>query len=124
MNRMVKYFEPTFDFWGSQFMRPSIFENMISNFFERDYSQDSVKRTENGWQIKLIVPGVPKDKIDLKVEGQYLVLECKDENTAFRKRWSLSKDVIIENISAKLIDGVLTIDIEQKTPEVIQIKIA
>lgn len=88
----------------------------------------NVVRHENGYQLKLAVPGVPKSNISIEVvEGQLVVSATnsnQEENprfvrrefdyTSFKRSFTLHKNADTQNLKAAFENGILTIVIPDK----------
>lgn len=131
------FFEPFFDdFFGF----PSMNHEM--RHFDRLLKTD-VKEDENGYSLEIETPGVKRENINLDMNNGYLTVEIKQDNTneekdkkgnyIRRERYSGTVtrsyyvgDVKEEDISAKLDQGVLHIEIpkdkKQETKKRIEIK--
>ena len=81
---------------------------------------------ENGITLLADLPGVPRDKLDIKVEGDTLLVEgtvqlqtpdgleaiyAEVRAPRFRRSFSLSRELDTQRIDANLKDGVLTLRI-------------
>lgn len=93
--------------------------------------------------LKLEVPGIPADALDIRVEGRVLTVkgerkfenEVKEENFhrierrygSFTRSFSLPNTVDVENVDAQTADGVLTLTLAKKAeakPKQITVKAA
>ena len=97
----------------------------------------NILRLENGYQIQLAVPGVPKNQIQLQVLEGKLVISTKNENkentqrfvrkefdfSNFSRTFTLHKNADLENLKASFENGILTITIPDKEPETRKIEI-
>jgi len=121
-----------------------IFNNMLRNFPSRlgsstDWPEVSsaelapsldIKDTEENYLINIEIPGVAKEDVDIRVDGNTLTIsgEKKQEKTeekenyhcierhygSFTRTLSLPEDANADNIDAKFKDGVLAIAIQRK----------
>jgi HSP20 family protein len=92
--------------------------------------------------LKLEVPGIPKDALDIRVEGRTLTVkgerkfeaEEKEENFyrierrygSFVRSFTLPNTVDVENVDAQAADGVLSISLAKKPeakPKQIEVKV-
>jgi HSP20 family protein len=92
--------------------------------------------------LKLEVPGIAKDALDIRVEGRTLTVkgerrfenEEKEENFhrierrfgSFARSFTLPNTVDVENVEAEAVDGVLSISLNKKPeakPKQIEVKI-
>lgn len=90
----------------------------------------NVLRTENGFELKLAIPGVPKDQIKIEVIDNQLVIATTNSTqekterfirqefdyTAFKRSFALHKNADTDNMKASFDQGVLTIVIPDKQP--------
>jgi len=85
-----------------------------------------VLEDDTGLTLRADLPGVPRDKLDLKVEGDTLQIEgaispqmpeglepvyAELRLARYRRRFTLSRELDAAHIDAKLADGVLTLRI-------------
>ena len=83
-------------------------------------SLESVSDDEDGWKVRLELPGYNKDEVKLSVDEGLLLIkaETDDENRAFlgkvERRVRVSEDVDVENIAARLENGILYLEIPQR----------
>lgn len=79
----------------------------------------SVEEDQKSYSVSLVVPGIPKDEIDVEVTGRRLRIayQSKKETGArlayqsFEKAWTVPEDADLERITADSIDGVLTVKV-------------
>ncbi len=126
-------------------------DSFLSDFF--DYSpvnrgyQDLMKtdliEKENGYEIKVNMPGYAKDNIKISLEKGYLTIEGhvekvdegseneeKKEKYLRRERYYgsitrsyyLGDDIAYENIKANFVDGVLSVNVQKVDPEKLETK--
>jgi HSP20 family protein len=107
-------------------------EPFNSHFFQRtSLPPVNIQETDKGWNIDLAVPGIPKEKIKIKLEHQVLTVSA--ENTEkeeihqpkyhrkefgfvhFERSFSLPTGVDADGIEAKQEEGVLHIFLPHKT---------
>lgn len=88
---------------------------------------------EKTYQMKVELPGVPPENVDIKLDGGVLTIsgekkeETVDDKTkthvkerrfgSFMRSMTLPEDADADNISASSKDGVLTVSIPRKAPE-------
>lgn len=75
------------------------------------YSSEKIIYGENGITLTVDVPGFTKQTIDLKVEDGILSLKGDNEGRKLSKQWRINdrEKFDMENISASVKDGVLTV---------------
>lgn len=94
----------------------------------------NVKETDKAYEIEIANPGFGKDETQIKVENGILYVSMtseskEDENnekkyhvqqwskSSYQESWNLPENVIEEQITAKNVDGVLTITLPKKEDE-------
>ena len=113
--------------YDDMFFSPMIFPK--SRFLSKNNSSMTIdmKETDKEYLIKVDLPGVEKDKIDISIDNNLLTISSErsnihnqdDDNFHFSERFygkisrsvSIPKNVDIENIFASYIDGVLNINL-------------
>ena len=86
-----------------------------------------ISETDNGFEVRAELPGVAKDDLSVSVKDNLLTLsgEKRQENSEdtqnfrrverrygnFQRRFTLSSDVVVDDIKADYTDGVLTLSI-------------
>ena len=97
----------------------------------------NVVRMENGYQVQLAVPGVPKNQIQIQVVEDQLVISATNPNqekemqyvrqefdySGFKRSFTLHKNADTENMRASFENGILSIMIPDKEPETRKIEI-
>ncbi len=123
---------------------PDVFRrNGFEDFFEDPFRmphpsvpamKTDVKETENGYELAIDLPGVPKENVQAELHDGYLTVTAstsqnndkQDENGRYIRRerfsGSYSRSFFVGNavteadIKAKFTDGVLRLDIPKKEP--------
>ena len=79
------------------------------------YAKAEIRQTEEGYAIDVLLPGFSKEEVNVKTEGEDLIMEAKTErklpkflNPHVKKTFQV-EDLDSESVSAKLEDGILTI---------------
>jgi len=92
-------------------------------------SQPETKTTKTNEQylLSMLLPGVPKESLDVEIHGQSLIVkhdaETNDEKnnfygfSSFEKRFVVPDDVVVKKISAVVKDGVLRVNLPRIQPE-------
>ena len=97
--------------------------NLLDNFFDDTFAirrmnemknQNEVTHDDDGATIKLKVPGFNKKSIDISVDSETLTIEGKTDDDSFVKRYSIDNKFDLDEIDAKVIDGLLTLSIPYK----------
>ena len=130
MDRMFDNFRTNFDdlFWPwSERTQPSTY--LIQ---KRTPPMDIIDKGDH-YEMKLEIPGIPKDKIDIQVTptGIEVKGECDENKEIKDKRWlrrecssmsfyrslELPEELKTEDVDAELKEGVLTIKLPKVTPK-------
>ena len=98
--------------------------SLINDFFNDDFatsiksfnnfSTSNVTHDDDGATIKLKVPGFNKKSIDISVDSETLTIEGKTDDDSFVKRYSIDNKFDLDEIDAKVVDGLLTLSIPYK----------
>jgi len=91
----------------------------------RNKSNHKIESGDDGVTLTMNVPGYNKKLIDISVEGETLIIEGKSNSgnpNGFTEQFALCDKHDSENISASVIDGVLTLSVPYQ-PESIPRKI-
>ncbi len=75
---------------------------------------DDVTHDDDGATIKMKVPGFNKKSIDISVDSETLTIEGKTDDDSFVKRYSIDNKFDLDEIDAKVVDGLLTLSIPYK----------
>lgn len=89
-----------------------------------------IEETDEEYIVRLEIPGIPKDRIDIRVEGR--IIEVKADypveeekrryilrergGKGFYKRVEVPSDIVLEGVKASYSDGVLSIHIRKAKP--------
>ena len=76
--------------------------------------QKEITHDDDGATIKLKVPGFNKKSIDISVDSEHLTIEGKTDDDSFVKRYSIDNKFDLDEIDAKVVDGLLTLSIPYK----------
>ena len=89
-----------------------------------------VYKKEDGYYLEMALPGVKKENLTVKLEGNYIMIEGKREKPeidfidlnsfygTYKKRVQLPETADRNNIKSKYLDGILTIKIGFKEKQV------
>jgi len=116
-----------------------LFDDGLSNFFGdgRELASQlrspalDVSETEQGYTVKLDMPGVPKEAVKISIDGRRISVDaetCKDEekkdgerllyrersSSRFSRSFSLPEEVSQSDSSAKMDHGVLTLNLAKR----------
>lgn len=129
-NRPVRWMDPFAD-WDDFFKLPAVAEN---GAFKMD-----VEDADGAYVVTAHVPGVTKDEIDVELnEGRLSVSidhkeseEVKEKNYLHKEtsEWTATRGVYLKDaatagLSAKLADGVLTVNVPKQAEQVNVTKVA
>ena len=98
-------------------------QDLLNNFFDDSFAirkmnyinyTDDVTHDDDGATIKLKVPGFNKKSIDISVDSETLTIEGKTDDDSFVKRFSIDNKFDLDEIDAKVVDGLLTLSIPYK----------
>ena len=135
--RLHREMDRAFDDLFNSFGLSSRFENFPSlrtfddQFFNYQHPSIDIAGDSRSYQISLDVPGLKEDEISIELEGDNLIIkgekEERNENSdkhyyrmerrfgAFQRTLSLPNDANADDITAKLDDGVLQLEIPRKS---------
>jgi HSP20 family protein len=109
---------------------PSILSNdfVTPNF--RSFTPVNVKETENDYVLEVVAPGFQKEDFKINLDNNTLTISAeKKEETenqnekfirkeykqqSFKRSFTIDENVDAENISAKYVNGVLTLNLAKK----------
>ena len=98
-------------------------DRLINDFFDDSFAirrmnkinyTDDVTHDDDGATIKMKVPGFNKKSIDISVDSETLTIEGKTDDDSFIKRFSIDNKFDLDEIDAKVVDGLLTLSIPYK----------
>ena len=128
------------DFFGTKdlfnFGEMPIFKSFLGDFVPSNFTNSpkvNVKETDKAYEIEIANPGFSKDETKIRVENGTLFVEMTNEadksektpkyhckqwsKSSYSESWYLPENVITSEISAKNVDGVLTITLPKKAVE-------
>ena len=113
----------------SRYKGNSLLDTMFNDIFNDEFMarpymsmakrNSQVLNRDEDWQIVFAIPGVKKDKVNIKVDDFVLSVsyDNKDSNdqfnfvSSFSRSWNVGHDVDVSKIVANHEDGVLTITV-------------
>ncbi len=87
---------------------------------EERRDEENETDTTLGWNLRFELPGFKKDEVKLQIDDDFLNVLAKTEDEArsflgeVKRRVRISDEVDTENISARLEDGILYLEIPRK----------
>lgn len=88
--------------------------------------------TGAAYRIKAEVPGIPKEQIDIRVQGNIVEISAVDQNettdrsteyvyrerraTGFNRSFELPEPVVADQAKAQVVDGVLELELPKRQP--------
>jgi len=129
-------------FLGDSFLR-DFFDYSPFNREYEDLMKTDVIEKENGYELKVNMPGYAKDNIKVSLEKGYLTIEGHVEKTeetpesedkkekylrrerfcgSITRSYYLGDDIADENIKANFTDGVLSVVVQKVDPEKLETK--
>lgn len=79
----------------------------------REPITDLTEDKENVY-VTFELPGVSKDKIDLKVDDKMLTIDVNEDSRKYHKEVPFQSEVNPDSVSAKFVNGILDITIKKK----------
>lgn len=120
------------DFFGEQGQLNKLKDEFVDNMpkLTKLVPPVNIKETNTGYDLSLIVPGIPKDQINIEVKEDLLIVshdatgvEQAEEKYlkqefklgSFKRTFSLSETLDADNIAARFDNGILFITVPKKT---------
>lgn len=98
------------------------FDTVFDAFHKADFYGTNLTNYDEASSLELALPGFSKKDINIEVEGRTLTIsaEVKEEDStkyykSFKKSYFLPMNADADNITAKMVNGLLTIDFGNKT---------
>ena len=85
-------------------------------------AQASTRRTDSGYNLAIEMPGVTRDGVEVKVEGNYLTITGKrslgeDEVVSYFSNWTVGDNVTVSGITARCEAGIVDVFIPTVAPK-------
>ena len=132
-NRNLARFESPFFDLAKRFFDNNDFDFVPTFETRRNSGLSNISENENEYVVEISAPGLKKDEIKIELENDILKIssEIKDEKdekrdgyyrveffkSSFERSFSLPKIVDKQNISAKMEDGILLVNIPKMKEE-------
>src|SRR5690606_21412076 len=90
------------------------FEQLTSSFFANSRSRVpalQASRSDEGLTLRVDLPGVPAEAVAVEVSDRTLTMKADHEGSTWAHSLSLGSDLDLENITARHVDGRLTVTI-------------
>ena len=110
---------------------PSIFSDDYYNSNINQFVPVNITETDQAYVIELVAPGLEKEDFKINLDNNLLTVsaekkdEIKNENDkqirkeykfqSFKRSFTIDENIATENIVAKYINGVLTLNLPRKT---------
>ena len=75
-----------------------------------------LKEHDEGYELKVDLPGFKKDQIDLQLQNGYLTITASKGLGSMTRSFYIGENVNEEDVKAKFEDGVLTLDFPKEKP--------
>jgi len=99
----------------------SVFES-VNNAVTKPSSV--VDKTDNGYKLTMLVPGLTKDDLKIIIKDRKLTIKHESEDNdfidKFSKSYFLSDDIIEKKIVAEVKNGILVIDLPTRDVESVE----
>jgi len=96
------------------------FERFVNDAFFGDASAArgvNVAQDDKAWTVTLDLPGIAREDLAINVEGAIVRIETKAEaKRQYKAAYELPQEIDVEATSAKLENGVLTLQLAKKQP--------
>lgn len=119
-----------------KFNREPAYTSLFNRFFEGEFNQQSfvpmanVQENENGFDLKLVVPGYTKEQVKISLDENILTVSAEIENKqeeqeytqefsfgSFSRSFRLPKNIEVDAIKANQENGILSIQIPKRKEE-------
>lgn len=96
-----------------------VYSNSYSKCKFKEVLSSEYKDESGNNYLELDLPGIKKEDVQISVKDNFLEIkaERKSKNTSVERKYTISKNVDCDKISAKMEDGVLTITLPPKNQE-------
>ena len=87
----------------------------------------NIEDKEKSYHLTLDVPGIKREDLNVEVVDEELVVIGKRthaRNGSFEKRYQIDSSILVDGITANLVDGVLTVELPKVAKKVRKIEIA
>jgi HSP20 family protein len=123
--------------YGSAFVPAPLFRAPGQTALRNTRPATNIVRGENGYEIHMAVPGVPKDQIRIEMKDDLLHVTATNNNQetgtkflrqefdykSFHRTFTLHNNADVANLKASFADGILTIVVPDKEPSTRKIDI-
>ena len=109
---------------------PSIFRDDLVTPPFKSFTPVNVKETENDYVLEVIAPGFQKENFKINLDNNMLTISAEKEKEgenknetfirneykqqSFSRSFSIDENINVENIVAKYLNGVLTLNLAKK----------
>jgi len=137
-------FNPVYEFESMRKILDSLFEGTPSQYGqETDYNLVNLFENDNHYMLQFIAPGIKQEEVNVHYENGilkvgiqrktpetaidgYKLLRKERQDYEFNRTYRLSDNADVEKISAKIVDGLLLVQIpkrEESKPKKIEVKV-
>lgn len=86
------------------------------------FSSSRVEETDKSYIIRTLAWGYEKDEIEIKIDGDYLVISGKsdtksDWNSNLYEKFRFPRNIGKDSIKATLLNGILKVEVEKTSPK-------
>lgn len=93
------------------------FERFVNDTFDSARRSLNVEQDDKAWTLRLDVPGVARDDLQIGIEGAVVRIETRAEAPRqFKAAYELPQDIDAAASEAKLENGVLTLRLAKLEP--------
>lgn len=92
-------------------------QDQVEDFYD---GVESISNDEDGWKLRFELPGYKKEEVKISLEEGFLhiLAETEDDTRDFlgseKRRVKVTDDIDVENITARLEEGILYLQIPRK----------
>jgi len=90
----------------------TLFDNLFEDHSSRPYS--TIRDKGDYYELKVELPGLSKEDVEVEVSDDLLKVETKSEESKKRFSVKLMKKIYTENITCKMDNGLLYLELPKK----------
>lgn len=101
-----------------------ILEQTLARVFNHyQETENGITETETAYEVAMDIPGAERDSIRVESQGNLVQVSAKRGKLAFSRSIQLAKGIDIKTVTAKYVDGVLTLTVPKKFSEKVLIPV-